>query len=119
MSFSANPASITIGVDVSEAEGQCTGVGRYTLDLLDSWLSTEVPLDSADRQTGDKQPSEFVLFARNRGQLPSSLRDSVEIVSSEKSDGVVRFQQLQLPALLKRRPVDLLFCPAYAIPLAS
>lgn len=98
---------LTIGIDAAETEGQATGVGRYTLEIVTRWIEEGRP----DRR--------YVIFARRRDALPESLRTAADVVTSEDREGVVRWQQTRLPGLLRQRPVDVLFCPAYAVPLIT
>lgn len=98
---------LIIGIDAAEAEGRATGVGRYTLEIVRRWVEAPRP----ERR--------YVTFARRREALPAFLRQRTEVVTSERDSGVVSWQQVRLPGLLRRQPVDALFAPAYAIPLAT
>ena len=96
---------LTIGIDAAEAEGHATGVGRYTIEIVQRWIEE------------GRNDRHYVIFARRRNALPEALRLGAEVITSEADLGVVRWQQLRLPGLLRKRPVDVLFAPAYAIPL--
>lgn len=98
---------LTIGIDAAETEGHATGVGRYTLEIAQRWIDAA----EADRR--------YVVFARRRGALPRALVEGTNVVTNERDEGVVRWQQFRLPGLLRQCPVDVLFSPAYAIPLAT
>ena len=98
---------LTIGIDAAEAEGRGAGVGRYTQEIAERWIGAASP----NRR--------YVVFARRREALPPGMVEGAEVVTSEREEGVVRWQQFRLPGLLKRRPVDVLFAPAYAIPIAT
>ena len=104
---SPTQGGVTIGIDAAEVEGRATGVGRYTLEIVRRWIDE----GQAKRR--------YVVFARRREALPTVLRENAEVVTSERDEGVVSWQQLRLPGLLRRRPVDALFAPAYAVPLAT
>ncbi|MDA8017937.1 MAG: glycosyltransferase family 4 protein [Thermoanaerobaculia bacterium] len=105
----ARDDALHVGVVAYEMEGRRSGVGRYLEGLLRG-LSSENP--DGWRWTlffrGDPFPSE--LFSED----PSApIRG---IFDGRPSARPIVWEQLRLPRLLSRYPLDFLFSPAYSLP---
>jgi len=96
---------VRIGIDGRELEGKPTGVGRYLMGLLRTWL------DSA----GDDV---FVVFHRERPtvELPASPRIEWRRLGSGSTPDTW-WQQIVLARALRHEPVDVLFAPSDSMPL--
>ena len=104
--------SRSIGVVAYEMEGESTGVGRYTEEILTAL--GRVPRAEGWRLRlffkGD--PFEHPLWAD-----PGSGSCSVEPVFDRRPGAhPVLWEQFRLPRLLRRQPVDLIFSPGYSLP---
>ncbi len=100
---------LRIGIDGTELGALPTGVGTYLTALLSRWT---------------QQPDlELVLFVRQADHVPDSVAraDNLEVVagSSLLASKAVAWQQLMLPRLVKRAGVDVLFGPAYSLPVSA
>lgn len=96
-----------IAIDITELEGKPTGVGRYIHTLLKAWshLQPEVHL---------------VLYHHGPAvwPLPENLAHELRPVSHGLLKAGWYFQQRMLAKALNEDKPDLLFAPAYSLPLA-
>ena len=104
--------SRSVGVVGYEMEGEPTGVGRYTEEILTAL--GRVPRAEGWRLRlffkGD--PFEHPLWAD-----PESASCRVEPVFDGRPGAhPVLWEQFRLPRLLRRQPVDLIFSPGYSLP---
>lgn len=95
-----------IAIDAVELEGNPTGVGRYLGNMLNSW--------------SEVAPSEEI-FLIHKEEIPSQFlkHPGIRLVQLKRdrfSNGLLR-QQVALPQALKKIAPDLLFAPAYNMPL--
>ena len=79
-----------IAIDARELQGKPTGVGRYLSELLAAWKGMAAA-----------SAHEFILLTPEHGQ------------------GGTAWEQLTLPALVRRCGANVLFAPAYTGPLRS
>ncbi len=88
-----------------ELEGQRTGVGRYLEELLAGVCESDLDW-------------QWLVYLREPS-LPGLFEDPrIHPVLVPGRRSAVAWEQLDLPAALDRSPVDLLFSPAYSLPLA-
>ena len=98
---------LRVGVDGTELGARPTGVGTYVSALLSRWT-----------QRDDIQ---IVLFVRQAEHVPHAILGArnLEVVARSEPFGsrATLWQQLVLPRLLSKTSVDVLFGPAYSLPL--
>ena len=102
-----------IGVDARELLGQRTGVGRYLANLCSEWM--KLPPDT---------PHHFTLYAPADGSDPSVLGPPFDTgptslfgYKSLPGQGGSFWEQFQLADAINSDPPDVLFAPAYSLPL--
>lgn len=94
-------------VDARELTGRPTGVGRYLSELLRCWWERE-----------DRDRREIVLAAS--GEMPDLGSASFRWVrSGDHHDSGTRWEQSELPAVIRRESPDVVFCPGYTAPLLT
>lgn len=114
---------IKIGVVAYEMEGTSTGVGRYLEGLLNGIAVSNATLDG--------RPVEWRLFFKGDAfdhplfdqhlfdqysADPETLHRFRPVFDRRPKARPILWEQLRLPALLRRQPLDLLFCPSNALP---
>lgn len=96
-----------VGVVGYELEGERTGVGRYLESLLQGALEL-------------REDAEFVLFLQGDAfdhPLWADPGGPIRIRCDGRADQhVVVWEQLRLPKLIRREPLDVLFSPSYSLP---
>lgn len=119
-----------IAVDGRELGGRVTGVGRYLAHLLGAWdvldeasgheFTLYVPTERGGRVPGDEtgscEGSGTAGGTRVGGLRLSRLALSVRAVPGR---GGTVWEQVSLPAALRRDRFDVLFAPAYTAPAAT
>ncbi|MDE2690411.1 MAG: glycosyltransferase family 1 protein [Acidobacteriota bacterium] len=106
----AGPASI--GVVAYEMEGEPTGVGRYLEELLTALRGTSRTRDWRLRLFFKGDSFEHPLWT---GEKAGGC--TCEAVFDRRADAhPILWEQVRLPRILRRRPVDLLFSPGYSLP---
>lgn len=106
-----------IAIDGRELCGRVTGVGRYLAHLLEEW-----------ERLPDARPHRFVVYVPAGAQMTSGAMSpaeggrrfpqSLEIRTIGGGSGTW-WEQVRLPAALRRDRPDVLFSPAYTAPLAT
>ena len=106
----AGPGSI--GVVAYEMEGAPTGVGRYVEELLKALRATPRARDWQLKLFFKGDPFEHPLWTgREAGGC------TCEALFDRRADAhPILWEQVRLPRILRRRPVDLLFSPGYSLP---
>ena len=98
---------LRLGIDGTELGAQPTGVGTYLGELLRRWSGRE--------------DVDAILYVRARAHVPAELHDSpnIEIACSESplASRAIAWQQLALPRLTRKTTIDVLFAPAYSLPV--
>lgn len=104
-----------IGVVAYEMEGEPTGVGRYTEELLTALRRTSVAEGWRLRLFFKGDPFEHPLWtdAADGGCRCEPVFDR------RPRTHPILWEQLRLPRLLRRQPVDLIFSPGYSLPRAQ
>lgn len=92
-----------VAVDVRELCGRPTGVGRYLRGLLEAWSD-----NAAARR------HQWALYAHARPALPDRWDEHFRLVAG---GGGTSWEQVSLPAALRRERPDVLFAPGYTAPL--
>jgi glycosyltransferase involved in cell wall biosynthesis len=95
-----------IGVDGRELLGRPTGVGRYLAEILDAW------------QADATWPHRLTIFvpAPPGDEIRAHLPRVAWQVAASASSGT-RWEQLQLPAAIRRAGLDVFFAAGYTAPL--
>lgn len=94
-----------IAIDARELGGRPTGVGRYLAEILSAWTS----LPGAAQH-------ELVLCSTT----PLDLRlPGLDVRTVAASGSGTRWEQLMLPALVRRAGARVLFAPGYSAPLVT
>jgi glycosyltransferase involved in cell wall biosynthesis len=93
-----------IAIDARELAGRATGAGRYLAQLLAQWAAL-----AAGRS------HRYTLIAHTPLAFERGTADVSVIV--EPGSGGTRWEQITLPAVLRRLAPDVLFAPAYTAPL--
>jgi glycosyltransferase involved in cell wall biosynthesis len=101
-----NGRVLQIGVDGRELLGRPTGVGRYLAEVLDAWLADPT---WPHRLT-------IVVPAPPDDDLRARFPRVAWHVAASTSTGT-RWEQLQLPAAIRRAGVDVFFAAGYTAPL--
>lgn len=104
----------SIGVVAYEMEGEPTGVGRYTEELLTALCRTP-------RAEGWQLRLFFkgCRFEHPLWSEPAAGDCAVEPVFDRRSGAhPVLWEQFRLPGLLRRQPADVIFSPGYSLPRA-
>ena len=108
MSHLARP--LRIGIVAYEMEGTATGVGRYLEGLLEGLVALDEPLLLRLFFKGDR-------FEHRLWTTPEPGAVRIETVFDGRPSGrPIVWEQLRLPSLLHRQPLDLLFSPSYSLP---
>ena len=106
----AGPGSV--GVVAYEMEGAPTGVGRYVEELLTALRGTPRARDWRLRLFFKGDPFDHPLWTAAQ---PGA--GSCEAVFDRRAEAhPILWEQIRLPRLLRRRPVDLVFSPGYSLP---
>ncbi len=106
----AGPGSI--GVVAYEMEGAPTGVGRYLEELLTALRATPRARDWRLRLFFKGDPFEHPLWTGG-----GAGGCTCEALFDRRADAhPILWEQVRLPRILRRRPVDLLFSPGYSLP---
>jgi glycosyltransferase involved in cell wall biosynthesis len=97
---------MTIGIDARLWGLQHAGIGRYVLNLVINLLK-------------DQSDNHFVLFGPDqiKKDIPSSLHHKFLLVPTTIAHYSL-LEQVQLPRLLQKHPVDLMHFPHFNVPLA-
>lgn len=103
---------VKIGVVGYEMEGARSGVGRFLAGALEGVRELDLDWDWLVFFKGE--PFEDPLFAADAQGRPSVLRP---IFDRRPEARPILWEQLRLPEILKEVEVDLLFSPAYSLPL--
>lgn len=102
------PRDLDIGVVGYEMEGERTGVGRY----LEGVLTGLAGLDDLDWRWHlffKGEPFEHPLWAGGDPRF-------VPRFDRRATDRPILWEQLRLPRLLRRQPLDVVFSPSYSLP---
>ena len=94
-----------IGIDARELGGKPTGVGRYLGGLLAEWLGAAAT------------PHQFVLYTNQ--PIAATLDPSRVDARVIPGPGGAWWEQVRLPAAMKRDRLDAFFSPGYTTPLRS
>lgn len=105
-------SKVKIGVVGYEMEGARSGVGRFLAGLLAGVRELDTGWDWLVFFKG--APFDDPLFAADEEGRPSALRP---IFDGRPEARPIAWEQLRLPELLKEIEVDLVFSPAYSLPL--
>jgi len=97
---------VRIGIVAAELEGRPTGVGRYLEGLLQGLASWDHGHDPV------------LFFKGSSGELPSGLR-GLEVHWSGFRGSPVVWEQLFVGRAMARHGIDLVFDPAYALPMGA
>lgn len=101
-----------VGVVGYEMEGRRTGVGRYLEGLLGGLADLE--LSWHWRLFFKGEPFAHPLFARRAANRDQPL--FTPSFDRRAGDRPIAWEQLRLPRLLRREPLDVLFSPSYSLP---
>jgi glycosyltransferase involved in cell wall biosynthesis len=96
---------VRIGIDARELCGRPTGVGRYLDCLLSAWA--DLP---------EARPHEFVLFAPDAPAHAPASRFALRVIPGGTG---TRWEQLTLGPAANAARLDVLFAPAYSVPLRA
>ncbi len=92
-----------IAIDAREVTGQVTGVGRYLSRLLAHWRAAATPHD-------------FVLYAHRPVDAIVAAGFPVRVLEGA---GGTFWEQVTLARAIERDAPDVVFCPAYTVPLRT
>lgn len=96
-----------IVVDARELVGRPTGVGRYLVELLRCWSARP-----------DRATREIVLAAPRTAPGLDALGFRWAATGETHGAGT-RWEQAELPAVIRREAADVVFCPGYTAPLLT
>lgn len=113
MTGGGSPGLSSIGVVAYEMEGEPTGVGRYTEELLAALRRTPRAGDWCLRLYFKGDPFEHPLWAR--GKAGKGCRCEA-IFDRRPGAHPILWEQFRLPRLLRREQPDVVFSPGYSLP---
>ncbi len=102
----------SIGVVAYEMEGRPTGVGRYLEELLVALRGTPRARDWRCRLFFQGKRFDHALWT----EQTSGVMRCEAVFDGRAGAHPVLWEQVRLPRLLRRHPVDLLFSPGYSLP---
>jgi glycosyltransferase involved in cell wall biosynthesis len=104
-------SDMRIGIDARELTDRPTGVGRYLANILDAWAA--MPEAAAHS---------YVLYRPEESARASSDTGPSPLAITPRSVGGGRrswWEQVRLPAALRRERLDVLFAPGYSAPVLA